>query len=196
MARRNVPCGVAHEAFKWRGRVNSGMCRLSFRFTIAIHPSPLALQDVVPPGFFLSRLSASISSCARRLRSSFPLDRLPAEIRALLPSVSPSTALGCSLHVVAGMRRLSISIRSSCRPLCNLPADDVTTSARKGTNLSSDSPLHPPSAPFGAHDRVLRPSQFCARAAGANSLRTLSRNSCCETARYETRPVEILVDSG
>lgn len=144
---RNVPrdCARVSRAFNGMlGYFSTHRLRGFLSVSIAMHPSlhTLALRDAVPLGFFFSRLSASISF--RPTTFLVLLDRLryvgsslPAEIRAFLPfsflSSFYSTAAGCSSHVVAETRRLSISIRSSRRPLCNLSADDVTTSAPKGT---------------------------------------------------------------
>lgn len=46
-------------------------------------------------------------------------------------------AVGRSSHAVATIDRLSISIRYSCRPLCNLLLVDVITSAREANRLFS-----------------------------------------------------------
>lgn len=72
----------------------------------------------------------------RFAQCSFLIDRsFPAEI-CTSPFFSPPfhlslshsvNAPGCSLHVVAQTRRLSISIRSSLRLLCNLSTADVVT---------------------------------------------------------------------
>lgn len=78
---------------------------------------------------------------ARRRFLSFSIDydtsapRFLPEIRAFLPLVPLLFLFDCSrVQFARGSRetrRLSISIRSSRRPLCNLSADDVTTSAPK-----------------------------------------------------------------
>lgn len=119
---------------------------------------------------------------ARRRFLSFSIDYDTSAPR-FLPKSAPlylsflssfySTAAGCSSHVVAETRRLSISIRSSRRPLCNLSADDVTTSAPKGTNRSASYFYFFSFYLLMALDRSS--SQFCARAAAANSFRTYLR---------------------
>lgn len=108
----------------------------------------------------------------RFAQCSFLIDRsFPAEI-CTSPFFSPPfhlslshsvNAPGCSLHVVAQTRRLSISIRSSLRLLCNLStADVVTWSEREPTVGPSGPTLFSPIANF--------PSQFRARAAATNGV--------------------------
>lgn len=92
--------------------------------------SLIALRDVVPFSFFFH---FHIAQCSFLIYRSFPVE---IHISFFPPSFHFSlshfiSAPGCSLHVVAQTRWLSISIRNSCRLLCNLsPADIVTWSER------------------------------------------------------------------
>lgn len=117
-------------------------CAAFFLFRSRCIPlfTPSHYETLFRSASFFSRLSASISF--RPTTFLVLLDRLryvgsslPAEIRAFLPLVPLLFLFDCSrVQFARGSRetrRLSISIRSSRRPLCNLSADDVTTSAPK-----------------------------------------------------------------